>query len=116
MQLGRAAGDAIEFLNGQFQRAIILRTAAEQRSEPANLENRLHGAFAESVLVAHDHRAAVILQRRGENFARRRALPAGQNNQRSGVGNARIRIARDDDVFRSSLSSARSVPISKRAR
>ena len=50
VQLGRATGDAIKFLDGQLERAIILVTGSEERSEAADLEDRLHGAFAESLL------------------------------------------------------------------
>src|ERR1700730_1637122 len=98
MKLRRSARHAIEFLDGQFQRPIFLRTAAEQRSEPANLQDRLHGAFAEGVLVTDDEGPSVILQGRGKNLTRGRALPARQHNERTAVGNARIWIARDDDV------------------
>ena len=58
----------------------------------------MDGAFAESVLVAHDESAPVILQGRRENFTGRRTLPAGQHNHRPAVRDAGIGIARDHDI------------------
>src|SRR6267378_5094960 len=75
-----------------------MRPAAEQRGIVADVENRLHGSFSKSALIADDHRASIILQGRRENFTSRCALSAGQHHQRSGVGNPWIRIARDDNV------------------
>ena len=95
VELRRATRDAIKFLDGQLERAIILRTAAQQRSESSDLKDRLHRAFPEGVLVADNHRASVILKRRRKNFAGRGALPAGQHHQRSGISDARIGIARN---------------------
>ena len=77
MQLCRAASDAIEFLDGQLQRAILLRAVTEEGSEPADGKDRLHGSFAEGILVPDNHRAPVILQSRRKNFTRGRALSAG---------------------------------------
>jgi hypothetical protein len=57
VELGRATGNAIKILNGQFQRAVLVGMAAQQRGEPADWENRLHGSFPERVLVAHNNRA-----------------------------------------------------------
>src|SRR5438045_383311 len=89
MELGRAAGDAIKLLDGEFKRAVIGRATAEQRSEPPDFENGLYGAFAERVLVADNYGATVILQSGGENFASRSALATGQNDHRPGVHDAR---------------------------
>ncbi len=98
MELGRAAGNAIKFLDGQLERAVILGTASEQRSKSSDLKDRLHRAFSKRVFVADNHRPSIILERRRKNFASRSALPAGQDDQRPGIGNARIGIARDHDV------------------
>src|SRR4051812_47122613 len=98
MQLGRAARDAVELLDGQLQRAIILGTASEKRSEAPDLENRLNRSFSKGVLVPDNQGPSIILQGRGKNFAGRGTLPAGQHNHRPVVGDTGIRIARDDDV------------------
>src|ERR1041384_2463456 len=98
MKLSRTARHAIKLLDRQFQRAIFLRPAAEQRSESPDLEDRLHSALPEGVLVANDQGASVILKRCRKNFAGRRALSAGQDNHRPAVSDARIWIARDHDV------------------
>src|SRR5439155_19691652 len=76
MELRRAPRDTIKFLDGQLERAIILRTAAQQRSESSDLEDGLHRAFPERVLVADNRRASIILKRRRKTFAGRGDLPA----------------------------------------
>ena len=98
VQLRGTAGHAIKFLDGELERAIVLRAAAQKRSKPANLQDGLHRSFAESVLVAHDHGPAVILQGGRENLTGRGALPAGQHHQRTRVGDAGIGIIRDHDI------------------
>src|SRR5207248_8497302 len=98
VKLGRAAGDSIKLLDRQFELAIVIGTTSKQRGEAADRQNCLNGAFAECVLVANDHGAAVILEGGSEDLAGGRALPAGQNNQRTAVSDTGIRIAGDDDV------------------
>src|SRR5205809_2387702 len=98
MELRRAAGHAIKFLDSQLQRAVLIRTAAKQRSKPADRKNRLHRSFAERVLVADDYRACIILEGGRKNLAGRRALPAGQNHQRPRIGDARGWIRRNTDI------------------
>src|SRR6478672_1172632 len=97
MELRRAARHAIKLLDRQLQRAVFIGMIAQQRSEPADRKNRLHSAFAEGVLVTDDDRAAVVLKRSCENLARRRTLPAGKNNQWTGISDARIWIRRNPD-------------------
>src|SRR6266487_7033142 len=58
VELGRAAGDAIKFLDGQLKRAVILGTASEQRSKSSDLKDGLHRAFSTRVFVADNHRAS----------------------------------------------------------
>src|SRR5947207_13684222 len=67
VELSRAASDPVKFLDGELERAIIWRTAAEERGETADLENGLHRSFAKGVLVADDHRPSIILKGGGEN-------------------------------------------------
>src|SRR2546425_3476361 len=98
MELGRAASDTIKFLDGQLQRAILLGMTAKQRSKPANGKNRLHGSFAERVLVTDNYGAPVILESSRENFAGGRALPASHHQQRSGICDSRIGIGRDPNA------------------
>src|SRR6266404_9571164 len=90
VELGRTTGDAIKFLDSQLKCAVILGTASEQRSKSSDLEDGLHSAFSKRVFVADNHRASIILEGRRKNFASRSALPAGQDNQRPGISNARI--------------------------
>src|SRR3984893_17892985 len=92
MKLGRAAGDAIKFLNGQLERAIILRTAAEQRRESSDLENRFYRVVAVSVLARNNHGAAIMLQDGSESLAGRGASPASQNNEWPRVSDSRIGV------------------------
>ena len=80
MQLCGSAGHPIKFLDSQLQRTVFIGMAAQQRSESADREDRLHGTFAKCVLVADDHCATIILECSCENLAGRRALPAGQND------------------------------------
>src|SRR4029453_12619300 len=70
----------------------------QQRSEPADREDSLHRTFSKCVLVPDDHCAPIVLEPSRENLAGRRALPAGQNNQRPGVSDAWIRAGRDPDA------------------
>ena len=98
VKLRGAAGDPIKFLDRQLQCTVLIGTAAQQRSEAADRENRLHRAFTESVLVTDDHRATIILESSCENFAGRGALPAGQNHERP-------RISHADGVGRNSDAS-----------
>src|SRR6202011_1994366 len=69
VKLSGTTSNTVKFLNRQFKRAIILGTAAKKRSEPANLENGLHGSFAERILVPHDYGATVILESGCKDFA-----------------------------------------------
>src|SRR6266571_3721603 len=55
VQLCRATGDAIKFLDGQLQRAILVRMVAKQRSESADWKNRLHSSLAEGVFVTDNY-------------------------------------------------------------
>src|SRR5205814_10295679 len=71
---------------------------SEQRGVVADVENGLHGSFSKSALIADDDRASIILQGRRENLTGRRALPAGQDDQWSRVGDPGIRIAGNDNV------------------
>ena len=98
VELRRAASDAIEFLDGQFQCAILVGMIAKQRREPADWENRLYRSFSERVFVADNHGAPVILQSSRKNFAGGRALAAGQDDQRSGISDAGVGIGRYPDT------------------
>src|SRR5436309_8693334 len=98
MELRGAARDSIKFLDGQFQCTVFIGMAAQQRSEPADREDCLHGTFAKRVLVTDDHSAAIVLERSRENFAGRRALPAGQNYERASISDAVVGIRRNSNV------------------
>ena len=98
MELGRATSDTIKFLDGQLQRTILLGMTAKQRSKPANGKNRLHGSFAERVLVTDNYGAPVILESSRKDFAGGRALPASQHHQWPRICDCRIGIGRDPNA------------------
>ena len=98
MELRRAASDAIEFLDGQFQCAILVGMIAKQRREPADWENRLDCSFSKRIFIADNHGAPVILQSSRKNFAGGRALAAGQDHQRSGISDAGVGVGRYPDT------------------
>src|SRR5437899_7217338 len=77
MELGRAASDTIKFLDGQLQRTILLGMTAKQRSKPANGKNRLHGSFAERVLVTDNYGAPVILESSRKDFGDKNTFGKG---------------------------------------
>ena len=95
IELRGAAGDAVEFLDRQLERAGFVAAAPEERHDPADLEHRLHGALAEGARIADDDRTTIVLQGRGEDFARTGAQSIGQDDHRSIIRERRIAIVRD---------------------
>src|SRR6202007_209901 len=63
-ELSRTPGHAVEFLNGQLQRACIIRSVPKHRHEPSELEHGLDGAFAECTGIADDDGSAIVLHSR----------------------------------------------------
>ena len=96
-QLGRATFHAVVFLNGQFDRAGLADLRKEGH-EALHFDERLHGSFAEALLVADDDRASVVLQGGGENLAGRGAEAVHENDERTFPHHAGIGIVHRVDV------------------
>ncbi len=86
LQLRGGARDAVEFPDGDFERAGIVRGGGRGRPDhPVERHEALHRAFAVGGRVADDHRATVILQGGGGDFRGGRAEPVDHDDERPGV-------------------------------
>src|SRR5260370_14549924 len=56
VELGRADGNAIKFLDRQLERAVILATSSVPRNKSSDLNDRLHRAFYKRVFVTANYR------------------------------------------------------------
>ena len=71
-------------LNRAARRRVVARRGQPERAVGAGLHDGLDRALAEA-LLAHDQRAAVILERAGDDFGRRSGAGIGQHDHRKAV-------------------------------
>ena len=98
MELRGAACDPIKFLDRQLQCAIFIGMASQERSEPADWQDCLHGAFTKCTFVTDDHRSTIVLECSRKNLASGRALPAAQNYERTSIRDAVVGIRRNSNI------------------
>ena len=92
-ELGGGAAGAIEFADGDLERAgIVVHEDTALAQDGSQLKEGLHGAFAVGGRIADDESAAIILQGTREDFRGRSAEAAGEHDEGAIIADGTVRI------------------------